>query len=113
MTFSAAAAQADAVATLLGCLTASPGHASIVTKTLHVLQCLLAVDGSKAAFMRDDGASQLANLLSKRSGEQAVSKHGNTQDQTAQGHVSWMAPACMHLGLYMSGKVIQATLMQE
>lgn len=74
MTFSAAAAQADAVATLIGCLTAWPGDASIVTKSLHVLQRLLAVDGSKAAFMRADGASQLANLLSKRSiyGEQVA-----------------------------------------
>lgn len=63
----AAAAQADAVATLLTCCTAAVDNPDITSRSLHVLRRLLAVDSSKAAFMRADGASTLAALLTKQS----------------------------------------------
>ena len=63
----AAAAQADAVALLLTCVTATAADAGIISKSLNVLRCLLAVDSSKAAFMQADGADKLVALLSKHS----------------------------------------------
>lgn len=67
MNASAAATQADAVATLLNCLTVVSGDPSVVSKSLQVLKCLLVADSSKFAFMRANGASQLADLQSKQS----------------------------------------------
>ncbi|KAL3155515.1 hypothetical protein ABBQ38_011067 [Trebouxia sp. C0009 RCD-2024] len=62
-----AAAQADAVAMLLTCCTAAEDNLDITSRSLHVLRLLLAVDSSKAAFMRADGASKLAALLTQQS----------------------------------------------
>lgn len=72
----AAATQADAVGLLLRCLTTASsnpkGDPSTVSKSLQVLKCLLAVDSSKVAFARADGASQLADLLSQQSRKQGA-----------------------------------------
>ena len=82
---SAAATQADAVATLLSCLTAVSGNPSSVSKSLKVLKSLLATDSSKCAFMRANGASQLADLLSQQSSKQdarCMLNRGNTRVET-------------------------------
>ena len=65
-----AAAQADAVPTLLGCLTAASGDVRTVNKSLHIMTSLLAADSSKTAFMRANGANQLTELLSSQSGKE-------------------------------------------
>ena len=69
----AAACQAGAVATLLTCVTAASGNASVASKSLHVMKSLLAVDSNKDAFMRAGGANQLAELLSHQSCKLAAS----------------------------------------
>lgn len=78
MNGSAAATQAEAVATLLSCLLAESGDASVVSKSLQVLKCLLATDSGKSAFMRANGASQLEDLLSKQSSKQDASRMPET-----------------------------------
>lgn len=69
----AAATQADAVALLLSCLTAAGGNMRTGSKSLQLMQSLMAVDSSKDAFMRAGGASQLADFLSRQPSMQAAS----------------------------------------
>lgn len=100
----AAACQADAVATLLTCAAAASGDANTVSKSLHVLRSLLAVDSCKDAFMRAGGASHLAELLSHESSKLAAF-HGHV----THGH-SCVTSKAVHVAACIAARSFNAYL---